>query len=958
MKRKITILVAIFSLGLQLCNAQDNECEKITTLPYTEDFNSCGVQSSEAIPNCWTRAASHLVMWEYPSCVTNYSSVTGNFLCFLAYDGDTNIISAPELSEDIDITKIKVSFLYESSQVGMEFVVGVMSDPREAETFIPVDTVKATSSLVWKQMSVTFENYEGEGRYIAFYLGKPYTSNQYASVFIDNFTIELAVSEEPCSVKPTKLKVSQITTDNAVITWKENTPVETWMVFYKKVSDAEFDSIQVWDNPYYDFEGNLEESMAYQVFVKSDCGDYNPLSSDTVIFNTLCNAITTLPYEDNFDNYSEGTFPQCWYSASKYTSSWDNDAPNVEYKNNAPTSNNVLTFRADNSSKSVAVMNALSDEINIQNVKLSFKYYASSFGQNIIVGVMEDKTDLGSFVAIDTIESLTNSWEDKEVYFNNYEGEGKFIAFWFGVPYNYSWSQLSYIDNVKLESFDAQEPCAFAPKNIMVSDITTNSVTVSWQDEYYSGTWYVYYKNSSSQKYDSVEVNDTTYTFEEGMLESATLYDIYVKSYCSEDKLSPASSLLYFRTACDGINSLPYYENFESSSYDTIPSCWASINYQFLVDMTYPRILVNGYNMSNWLAFMTDTDEINVAVCPRLDESLGDINQMKVTFKYNDYFSNGVLAVGVMTNPSDKETFELIQTVENYNSWDDISISFSQYTGEGRYIAFYAGTPYDDNSGIFVGIDELTIEYDTSTTCVDTYDTLTVEICSDTPYLWKEKYLSQSGTYQDTVLTNDGCKQINVLILKVNDVVNEILEETICDNTSYTFADEILTKTGIYTKKFTSFSNCDSIVELHLTVLPTYTEQITAEITQGESYTLNNKSYTMAGTYYDTLTASNGCDSVITLILSVKSGIEEINNNNGIIIYPNPAKDYITIENIECSTEHITINIYDTQGKLVLSEIKPMATTYTLNTTSLHSGVYYVNILSNNQTISHKLIIK
>ena len=186
----------------------------------------------------------------------------------------------------------------------------------------------------------------------------------------------------------------------------------------------------------------------------------------------------------------------------------------------------------------------------------------------------------------------------------------------------------------------------------------------------------------------------------------------------------------------------------------------------------------------------------------------------------------------------------------------------------------------------------------------------------------------------------------------------DTIYQTICDNSSFEFYGEDLKAAGTYTHLISNSESCDTTIVLFLSIVPTYSEQITAEITQGESYTLNNKTYTMAGTYYDTLTASNGCDSVITLILSVKSGIEEINNNNGIIIYPNPAKDYITIENIECSTEHITINIYDTQGKLVLSEIKPMATTYTLNTTSLHSGVYYVNILSNNQTISHKLIIK
>ncbi|MBR1774247.1 MAG: choice-of-anchor J domain-containing protein [Bacteroidales bacterium] len=238
--------------------------------------------------------------------------------------------------------------------------------------------------------------------------------------------------------------------------------------------------------------------------------------------------------------------------------------------------------------------------------------------------------------------------------------------------------------------------------------------------------------------------------------------------------------------------------------------------------------------------------------------------------------------------------------------------------------------------------------------------TIYLELNDNDTLIFNNKEYATIGTYYDTLMASNGCDSVITLIISVNPCSEPIFDtiyQTICDNSSFEFYGEDLKAAGTYTHLISNSESCDTTIVLFLSIVPTYSEQITAEITQGESYTLNNKTYTMAGTYYDTLTASNGCDSVITLILSVKSGIDDITNNNEIIIYPNPAKDFVVIKNIECSTEYITINIYNTQGKLILSEIKPKATTYTINTTSLPEGVYYVNILSDNQIISRKLII-
>ncbi|WP_372933826.1 PKD domain-containing protein [Mariniphaga sediminis] len=61
----------------------------------------------------------------------------------------------------------------------------------------------------------------------------------------------------------------------------------------------------------------------------------------------------------------------------------------------------------------------------------------------------------------------------------------------------------------------------------------------------------------------------------------------------------------------------------------------------------------------------------------------------------------------------------------------------------------------------------------------------------------------------------------------------------------------------------------DSIFTQTLTIYPTYQVEKSAEICEGESYTFEGAVYTESGEYSHTFTSVNGCDSVITLTLTV-----------------------------------------------------------------------------------------
>lgn len=72
-----------------------------------------------------------------------------------------------------------------------------------------------------------------------------------------------------------------------------------------------------------------------------------------------------------------------------------------------------------------------------------------------------------------------------------------------------------------------------------------------------------------------------------------------------------------------------------------------------------------------------------------------------------------------------------------------------------------------------------------------------------------------------------------------------------------------------FTNHYTSFQNCDSVVELHLNVLPNYEEEFNA--TNCNLYIWNNTTYTETGDYTQLFQAQDGCDSTVTLHLIITS---------------------------------------------------------------------------------------
>ncbi len=143
-----------------------------------------------------------------------------------------------------------------------------------------------------------------------------------------------------------------------------------------------------------------------------------------------------------------------------------------------------------------------------------------------------------------------------------------------------------------------------------------------------------------------------------------------------------------------------------------------------------------------------------------------------------------------------------------------------------------------------------------------------VTICHHESYQVGGSTYYETGTYHDTLQSALGCDSIVILHLEVLPEIVHSVYETICEGDPYDFAGNALSAPGIYTDTFVSVNSCDSIVTLHLEVLPVKRSHLTVSICEGEFFSFGGQELMTEGTYIDTVQTSP-CDSIITLNLVV-----------------------------------------------------------------------------------------
>ena len=497
------------------------------------------------------------------------------------------------------------------------------------------------------------------------------------------------------------LTKSNVLASTATVSWNEREDNANIYVYIKTASQEWEDAEEytTTDN-FIDFT-DLEPNTEYEVRVMADCGS-SQSSYRNITFRTTCLLISEIPQTWNFENtdHAAGTasypLPSCWNRISTNSSSL------YPYCYNSSTnahggSYSLYWYNATSYKNSMAILPPIDTEVlPLTDLRLAFYAKISSVptGTNSVklqVGVMTDPTDSTTFTLVDTI-TLTTTHTLYEVDFNEYEGEGNYIALRnevTGSLYTYI-----YVDDMELMHI----PACTRPDNID-GETTTDGATLTWTST--AEEFVLYYKEYGTEEwleYTDAQATDEGWSMTLTGLTPSTYYLFYIKAICGEDELSTVTYIV--RTECESISELPYVCDFETVPplSNPLPVCWT----KGAANATYPYSYsnTNAYEGSRALYFYT----ANYAALPQVDADAIDLSTAQLTFFAKGTSAGYKLQVGVMTDPTDATTFELVSSITLTNSYEFYEIPLSSYEGEGTYVALR------DTAANYIYVDNLSLE--------------------------------------------------------------------------------------------------------------------------------------------------------------------------------------------------------------------------------------------------------
>jgi|TARA_B110000259_G_scaffold39159_1_gene44752 hypothetical protein len=236
--------------------------------------------------------------------------------------------------------------------------------------------------------------------------------------------------------------------------------------------------------------------------------------------------------------------------------------------------------------------------------------------------------------------------------------------------------------------------------------------------------------------------------------------------------------------------------------------------------------------------------------------------------------------------------------------------------------------------------------YDSVFFSKNNYTTSSLSITSCDRYTWTQNsvdYLA-SGIYKDTITNSAGCDSIITLNLTINNSSTSSLSIISCD--SYTWAQNSVNylTSGVYKDTITNSEGCDSIITLNLTINNSSTSSSSIIACDSYTWVQNSVNYLTSGIYKDTITNSAGCDSVITLNLT-------INNSSTSILSITACDNYTWAQN---SVNYLTSGIY----KDTIANSEGCDSVITLNLTINNPPTITVQPIYQNTTIGANAVFQ
>ena len=281
------------------------ECEAVAADGWSENFDD---DATGSLPTCWNRINEGTSYNSYPTVSSSNSNSTPNTMYFYTYGSSSSTAIADQyavLPEMTGLAGMRITLQARGYNTSSTFKVGLMSDPTDATTFVEITNAGNPAMTTGYQEYYFDIPTTATESHVAIMMPKPTsTSSATYAIYID----DISIAPIPSCEKPTALEVTATTTTTATLSWTENGSATAWQIC---INDDETNPIAAATNPF--TVPGLSPSTTYTAKVKAVCNGSDQSDWSTSIqFTTDCDAVSTLPWNVDFEGFTANTVPTCW----------------------------------------------------------------------------------------------------------------------------------------------------------------------------------------------------------------------------------------------------------------------------------------------------------------------------------------------------------------------------------------------------------------------------------------------------------------------------------------------------------------------------------------------------------------------------------------------------------------------------------------------------------------------
>lgn len=634
---------------------------------------------------------------------------------------------------------------------------------------------------------------------------------------VEDYTLQVLEPLECYINAPTLVSVTE---NSATITWPGAAPggFEVQLVTNSTSTTVSTNTAELPD---------LFPNTYYSVRVRAICGGGSTTDwSTSLVFKTVC-GVTSIPYAEDFNSYStdiatgttapasypEHALPECWNVLNLSASTSTYPQAFLTSSTDYAVAGNALLFKSSSTTPVYAVLPRFDSSLENLNVRFTYRNGSVSASNGTLsLGVMSNPTDPASFVTIAAYPKTTT----KTVVVQSLENAPDNATF---IAFKYEGGSDNYylgLDDIAVNCYDG---------------VTT------YQDTICAG--FPYLNHGFNIAANELVPGLNTFTQE------------YIGLYGDCDR----TSILELFVKNEALTEI----------YDTICSGLTYNGHDFLISVPESR---------TYRKVLTTNESCDSVVVLNLHVSLLETDLEATVCEVDGYVFGGqtLTTSGIYTHTTQNAAgcdsiTTLNLTVLPINYVLNVNIcEGNTYWFDGNNLST-SGT-YTSNGTNYLGCDSIVT---LNLTVIPTIVPFTQTVCAGGSYVFGGETLTASGVYRDTLANILACDSISELHLVVLDPIVTDLYAYTCNGAPYygNGFNQGYTETGVYSRVEQAVNGCDSTIVLHLTNLETVYGAENKTICQGEVYIFNGNSYSVEGVYPETFTSSLGCDSVVTLTLTV-----------------------------------------------------------------------------------------